>query len=114
MTLIQIILFIAVFLLLLIYIRFFKNQILQRMFFILIFASGIVAVALPEMTNKVANFVGVGRGADLLLYLMVVIFYFTFIIIYRKIEDIKERQTDIIRQITLQNAIKNNEEEIDQ
>lgn len=110
MTLIQIILLAAVLILLIIYLRFLKNRTLQRVFFTLFFLSGIVAVALPDWTNKIANFVGVGRGADLLLYLMVVIFYFAFIVLYRKIEEIKERQTEIIRQITLQNVVKKKDE----
>lgn len=34
----------------------------------------IVAVLLPEVTNEIAHFVGVGRGADLLLYLLTLAF----------------------------------------
>lgn len=33
-----------------------------------------VAVLLPELTNSVANFMGVGRGADLLLYGLTIAF----------------------------------------
>jgi hypothetical protein len=111
MTIIQVILFIAVFALLLLYFKLFKNRILQRIFFLIVFLSGIIAVALPNVTNKLAKLVGVGRGADLLLYLMVIIFYFAFILVYRKVEEIRERQTEIIRYITLQNAINNNDED---
>lgn len=34
----------------------------------------IIAVLFPDSTNKIANFVGVGRGADLLLYVLTVAF----------------------------------------
>lgn len=34
----------------------------------------VIAVLFPESTNVVANFVGVGRGADLLLYVLVIAF----------------------------------------
>lgn len=34
----------------------------------------IIAVIFPSMTDHVANFVGVGRGADLILYLSIVFF----------------------------------------
>jgi len=112
MTLIQVILISAVIVLLLLYLKFFKNALLQRSLFILVFITGIVAVVFPELTNRVANFVGVGRGADLLLYLMVIIFYFTFIILYRKLNKIQEIQTEIIRKISIRNAVKfSNEEE---
>ena len=106
MTLIQIILLVAVVILLLLYLKFFRNTLLQRTLFIFVFAAGVVAVVFPELTNRVANFVGVGRGADLLLYLMVIIFYFAFIILYRKLNRIQETQTEIIREISIRNAIK--------
>lgn len=34
----------------------------------------VVAVLFPETTNRAAHFVGVGRGADLLLYLLTLAF----------------------------------------
>lgn len=34
----------------------------------------IIAVIFPDVTNKIANFVGVGRGADLLLYILTIAF----------------------------------------
>ena len=36
----------------------------------------IIAVLFPGITNNIANLFGVGRGADLLLYLTVVVFIF--------------------------------------
>jgi hypothetical protein len=106
MTLIQVILVIAVIILLLLYLKLFRNTLLQRILFVFVFVAGIVAVIFPELTNRIANFVGVGRGADLLLYLMVIIFYFAFIVLYRKLNKIQDRQTEIIREISIQNAIK--------
>lgn len=106
MTLIQLILVPAVIVLLLLYLKFFRNTLLQKSLFILFFGAGIVAVVFPELTNLLANFVGVGRGADLLLYLMVIIFYFTFIILYRKLNKIEEIQSEIIREISINKVIK--------
>lgn len=40
----------------------------------LIFAAAVGAILFPEVTNTVARTVGVGRGADLLLYLLTMIF----------------------------------------
>lgn len=101
MTLIQVLLIFAIILLWRLYARFLKNRIFSKVFFIFLFLSGIVGVISPELTNKFANFVGVGRGADLLTYLMVVIFYASFYFLYSKIEKIEKHQTEIIRTLSI-------------
>lgn len=47
---------------------------LKRLALALLFALAIVAVMFPDITNAVANAVGVGRGTDLLLYGLVIVF----------------------------------------
>jgi hypothetical protein len=46
----------------------------KRLALLLLFALAIIAVLFPEVTNAVANAVGVGRGTDLLLYGLVIVF----------------------------------------
>jgi hypothetical protein len=65
---------------------------------------GIAAVMLPELTNQVANMVGIGRGADLLLYLTVVAFVFVSLNIYLKFRDLDERIVELARAIALLEA----------
>lgn len=47
---------------------------LKRLALLLLFGLAIVAVMFPEVTNAAANAVGVGRGTDLLLYGLVIVF----------------------------------------
>ena len=47
---------------------------LKRLALLLLFGLAIVAVMFPEVTNAVANAVGVGRGTDLVLYGLVIVF----------------------------------------
>lgn len=47
---------------------------LRRLGLLMLIAIAAVAVLFPELSNKVANLVGVGRGADLLLYGLVIVF----------------------------------------
>lgn len=104
MTLIQLLLISAILFLWRLYARFFKNQLLGKMVFILIFLSGIVATIFPDWTNQIANLVGVGRGADLLTYLMVLMFYASFYFLYSKIENVERHQTEIIRRLSINDA----------
>jgi small membrane protein len=64
----------------------------------------IFAVLFPDSSNKLANLVGVGRGADLLLYLLTTAFVFSTFNGYvtNKIE--QERYVILARKIALLEA----------
>ena len=51
-----------------------RGQAIRRIFWMLGLLIGIVAIAVPELTSAVANWLGIGRGTDLLLYLLIVFF----------------------------------------
>ena len=46
---------------------------IQRLAVALLLLLGMVSVAVPELTTTVANFLGIGRGVDLLLYGFIVV-----------------------------------------
>src|SRR4051812_47488995 len=48
----------------------------QKIFGLLFCLMAIYVVLLPEQSNRIAHLVGVGRGADLLLYLLTLAFVF--------------------------------------
>lgn len=48
----------------------------KKIALVLLAVAMVVAVLFPERTNDFAHLLGVGRGADLLLYLLVVAFIF--------------------------------------
>lgn len=61
----------------------------------------VASVIFPEILDDLAKFVGIGRGADLLLYSTVVAFIFVTINIYIKFRDISLKQDKIISKIAL-------------
>jgi hypothetical protein len=64
----------------------------------------IVAVLLPELTNDVARFVGVGRGADLLLYATVTAFILYALNNYLYQQDQRDALYRLARKIALVEA----------
>ncbi|HOY55864.1 MAG TPA: DUF2304 domain-containing protein [bacterium] len=63
-----------------------------------------VAVWVPNFLTSLANLVGIGRGADLVLYLgMILVFYFIFRI-YTRLEKMERNITKIVRQDALKAA----------
>jgi len=64
----------------------------------------IIAVLFPETTNAVAELVGVGRGADLLLYITVLAFIVYALNNYLSQQDQRNRLFQLSRRIALLDA----------
>lgn len=61
----------------------------------------IVAVLLPDLINKIANFFGIGRGADLLLYLLTLSFIFVVFNLYIKNQQDQKKIVKLARKIAI-------------
>jgi small membrane protein len=94
---IKIILAVGLIAALFLYIRYLKSRLLSKLVIVSLFLLGLVFVFIPDLTNYLAHLVGVGRGADLLLYCMTILFYLSFIYNHYKIKAMQEQITGIIR-----------------
>ena len=61
-----------------------------------------VAVMLPQTTSTVANLVGVGRGADLVIYVSLLALFYLVFRVFVKIEEVEREITRLVRAIALQ------------
>ena len=68
----------------------------------------IVSILRPELTTKVANVVGVGRGTDLLLYLLTAVFLYVVMGFYLKFKDVERQLTLLARHQALTAAARGN------
>jgi len=74
---------------------------------LLIWLTALIVVIWPETTVWLANTVGVGRGADLVIYLSVIfIIYFLFRLLLR-IEKIEKNLTKLAREEAIKNYERN-------
>ncbi len=80
------------------------NLLVRRALMLAAIAAGVVAVLLPDTVTDVAQAVGVGRGADLVLYLLVVTFLFTTIGLYLRLSEMHDRYVELARQLALHEA----------
>jgi hypothetical protein len=60
-----------------------------------------VAVLFPERTDVVANWIGVGRGADLIGYLVQVLLLFVSLHFYTKFVDVQRHLTQLTRELAI-------------
>lgn len=104
MILIQVLLIIAI---LAIFVRFLasgnsvKTQAWKKILLVGFTLIAIVCVLWPDMLNKTAHFLGVGRGADLLLYGLIVAFIFVQLNNYLKAKDEKKKLVALARKVAI-------------
>ena len=76
----------------------------KRIAFFVFLAVNAYAVLRPEDVTALAVRVGVGRGADLVLYVLVVCFVFTALNLYLQQRQLERRLTDMARALALHQA----------
>lgn len=64
----------------------------------------VVAVLFPRLLTQVAQFVGVGRGADLLLYGLTLTFLGYVAASYRRMRTVQQQLTVLTRELALREA----------
>ena len=64
----------------------------------------IIIILQPSLATDVANFLGIGRGADLLLYLFSLFVVFCLILIYQKLRALDRTNTQIVRALSMMTA----------
>lgn len=78
--------------------------VLRRAFLLGGLACAALAVLFPSALTHVARALGVGRGADLVLYLLCVSFLFVAISVYRRLADLHDRYVELVRHVALLEA----------
>lgn len=107
MTLIQIILVIFLFFAVSrVVLRFRGGQIspFEFLFWSVVFLAAITGIAFPQGTTDLARLVGIGRGADLVIYISIVVLFYLVFRIYVLLEDVRHEITELIRAMALQNT----------
>jgi small membrane protein len=99
------ILLIGALLVFIIYVFLLRTLFLDRLILLFITASGILLVIYPNLATWIANLFGIGRGADLLLYLFVVLGLFFAVTITSEIKRLQRQVTELVRFIALSNPV---------
>lgn len=68
------------------------------------------AVAVPGMTVVVARFLGIGRGADLILYCSVIVMLAGFLMVYTRLRALRRDLTRVVRELAILDADRRHDE----
>jgi small membrane protein len=81
-----------------------KSKAWVKVGYVLFVLAGIYAILRPDDTTIVANWVGVDRGTDLMLYALIIAFAFTTLSAYMRFKDIELKYARLARAVALQSA----------
>ena len=72
--------------------------------FALLMVAAVWAIARPDDVTVLANWLGVARGTDLMLYVLVVAFFFVTVSTWTRFREQELRYARLARAVALQNA----------
>ena len=78
-----------------------KKRLLDIIFLFVLIACAIVFILWPDVTTVIAKKLGVGRGADLIFYISILIFWFVSLKLYARIRRLEQQFTKIVREDAL-------------
>lgn len=73
-------------------------------FWSLVWLAMIVAVIDPSRITRIARALGIGRGADLLLYVSVVVMLVGFVMVYARLHRLRRDVTLLVRELAVRGA----------
>ena len=76
-----------------------------------LFLLGAVTVVHPALLSRVAAFVGVGRGTDLLLYVFVVTSLFVWLGLYRRLHELENKVVMLASDLANAEAVRREDQE---
>ena len=84
-----------------------RNSLFDIFLLLLLIATATVFVLFPDLSNDIAHKLGVGRGADLVFYTSILIFWFVILKLYARIRRLEQTITQIVRKDALDEATEN-------
>ena len=81
-----------------------RAQAIRRLGLLLFAAFAVVSILVPDVWNRIARVVGVGRGTDMVLYALVVAFLSFTVTTYLRFRELETRYTRLARRLALDEA----------
>lgn len=76
------------------------------LFWLTIWAAALLAIFFPEKTSELARVAGIGRGADIVIYISLALLFYLVFRLHVYLEDLRTQISALIREISLLEAKK--------
>lgn len=77
-------------------------RVFEGFFWTLVWGAGLVLIWRPEATNLLANTVGIGRGADFILYIAVISLFFCIFLLALAHDRLERQMTKLVQHQALE------------
>jgi hypothetical protein len=81
-----------------------RHMAFRRLFLVLFVVASAAAILFPAALSRIANALGVGRGTDLLLYILVIAFIGSLAMASRRATELGRKLTVVTRELALLEA----------
>jgi len=81
------------------------HRVVWRGFVVGALVAAVLSVVFPNKLTWVANKVGVGRGADLLLYVLTVVFMLVSVVLFRRLAELERKYVALVRTLAVRDAV---------
>lgn len=82
----------------------FGSRVLYRLLAAFFFLTASIFIMFPDLTSRIAHLLGVGRGADLLMYLGMLAGVHLFLLLYLRSRRMERMITEHIRALAIRDA----------
>lgn len=91
-----------------VFIRFRKAAIGRGEFllWLILWLAALALVWNPRATNIIASWLGVGRGADAVFYISIVVLFYAMFRLYSKLENLEHKLSELVKKIALKDLDK--------
>lgn len=81
----------------------------ELLFWTLFWLAVAVVALLPQTINIIANYVGVGRGVDVAIYVSIIVLFYIVFRIFVRLDKLEKDISKIVRHLALEEKDKKNE-----
>ena len=75
-------------------------------FWFTIWGAALIAIFLPEQTTELARRMGIGRGADVVIYVSIALLFYLVFRLHVYLEDLRRQVSSLIREVALKEVVK--------
>jgi hypothetical protein len=86
------------------YMVYVRNRLLDRLFGLLLFLGAVLLILFPDVSTRIAALLGVGRGVDLILYLLVCLGGYALVALYARVQETSAQVTELARHLAIHTA----------
>lgn len=79
----------------------------SRVLVLVLAAVAVTSIIDPDIPQSMANLLGVARGTDLLLYVLIVVFVLTTLGLYFRLRDTDQQLRRLVRSLAIEKALRN-------